>query len=389
MDLGEIIERLEVKKNRLFTFLPQKLRPFFKEVDASLSHRAALIYGSRGVGKTTFLLWKAKSEGLFYVSGDDPLISHVPIYDLAEKVFLDGYSGIVVDEVHFVKDWGIQVKALYDSFPDRKILLSDSSSILLRKGVADLSRRFISVKVPLMSFREYIYFETGQELPRVEWPFGDLTDYASNILKSIDVLKLFREYRSGGTRPFYLEGNFADKVKNVVEKSIYYDVPFFIGAVSEVHLRVMRTIISFLAYSKVPRINVEAMCRDWGIGKAKLYQLLSTMEELDLIAVIFKEGKVKPHSKGDKLFFADPALYYVFGGEVGNFREAFVIFGLRRLGEVYSSRDEEEADLVFKGVKLEIGGRGKRTKGSDFTIRDDIDIPVRNAIPLWIFGMLW
>jgi hypothetical protein len=40
-------------------------------------------------------------------------------------------------------------------------------------------------------------------------------------------------------------------------------------------------------------------------------------------------------------------------------------------------------------MKLEVGGRGKSHKSSDFVIRDDIDIPFKNAIPLWMLGMLW
>jgi hypothetical protein len=40
-------------------------------------------------------------------------------------------------------------------------------------------------------------------------------------------------------------------------------------------------------------------------------------------------------------------------------------------------------------MKLEIGGKKKSSKSSDFVLRDDIDLPLRNVIPLWILGMLW
>ncbi|MCD6189681.1 MAG: hypothetical protein J7J97_05795, partial [Thermococcus sp.] len=97
----------------------------------------------------------------------------------------------------------------------------------------------------------------------------------------------------------------------------------------------------------------------------------------------------KPYSKGAKIFFSDPVFYYVFEGEVGNFREAFTVFTLREKGRIWAAKDEKEADFIFDGIKLEVGGRKKRIKSCDFVIRDDIDLPLKNAIPLWMLGMLW
>ncbi|WP_234946720.1 ATP-binding protein [Thermosipho atlanticus] len=116
--------------------------------------------GPRGVGKTTYLLINAKNYNFFYVSGYDPLLSQISLYNLGERIFLEGFSELIIDEVHFLNNWSTKIKSLYDSFPDKKIWISDSSSIILRKGIADLSRRFIKVRIPLLSFREYIYLAT-------------------------------------------------------------------------------------------------------------------------------------------------------------------------------------------------------------------------------------
>lgn len=97
----------------------------------------------------------------------------------------------------------------------------------------------------------------------------------------------------------------------------------------------------------------------------------------------------KPYSKGAKIFLADPTTYQIYEGEVWNFREAFIVSMLKEIGNIYASKDETEADFIFNDIKLEIGGKNKRRKSSDFVIRDDIDIPLKNMIPLWTFGMLW
>nr|WP_241685585.1 AAA family ATPase [Fervidobacterium changbaicum] len=91
--------------------------------------------GPRGSGKTTFLLSKAGSEEMFYVSADDLLINAEPFLELAQLVLLS-YNGLIVDEVHFLKDGGLQIKSLYDSFPNKKIWINGSGSIALHKSRA-------------------------------------------------------------------------------------------------------------------------------------------------------------------------------------------------------------------------------------------------------------
>jgi uncharacterized protein len=40
-------------------------------------------------------------------------------------------------------------------------------------------------------------------------------------------------------------------------------------------------------------------------------------------------------------------------------------------------------------LKIEVGGASKKIKSADFVIRDDIDYPASNAVPLWLLGMGW
>lgn len=388
MELDRMIEKLELRMNRLISFLPERKRLYFDDLEEQFQNRAILLYGPRGVGKTTFLLFMAKKQNLLYISGDDPLLLSCPLHSLIEQILMN-YHGIIIDEVHSLPNWSLILKNIYDSFPNRIVWASDSSSVILRQTVVDLSRRFVLIKLPLMSLREYIYLETGKVIDRLRFPSEDLLGYATEVMRQVDVMNYFKDYREKGTRPFYTEGNFREKMMNILEKTIYYDITHFVGAVSDNHFGVMKAIISHLLYSEIPTINVESMCKEWSIGKPKLYQLLRAMEQVGLINIVPKGKVERPYSKGSKMFFADPTLYYVFEGEVGNFREAFTVFALKEKGKIYAAEDEREADFIFEGLKLEIGGKKKSSKSSDFVLRDDIDLPLRNVIPLWMLGMLW
>ncbi|WP_372590313.1 AAA family ATPase [Fervidobacterium pennivorans subsp. carthaginiensis] len=389
MTVENVIELLELRMKRVISFLPRKRRPYFEELKRHFTSRGILLAGPRGSGKTTFLLSIAEEKNIFYISADDPIIYTTPFQDLAQYILIH-YDGLIIDEVHYLKEWSLHIKSLYDSFPNKAIWLSDSSSIILRKGIADLSRRFVVHNLPLMSLREYIYFETGKELPKITDPFDKTSlQIVPEILREIDILKYFKAYKENGTRPFYQEGNFAERVKNVLEKSIYVDIPYFVGQLTENHFGVMKAIVSHLAFSKVPTINIEAICRDWAISKQKLYQLLQAMKEIRLITIVQKSPIEKPYSKGSKIFFADPVIYNVLEAETGTFREAFVVFSLKNKGTLLAEKDKTKCDLIFNGMRLEIGGANKKPKQADFVIRDDIDLSVRNVIPMWVLGMGW
>ena len=389
VDIGQVIERLEIRKERLLGFLPEKRRLYFEELEKRFNDRGILLTGARGAGKTTFLLLMAKKRGYFYIPADDPLILDVSFYDLMEKVLTD-YKGVILDEVHFLKGWSKFVKTFYDAYPNKTFWLSDSSSIVLQKSLEDLSRRFVIINLPLMSFREFVYFETNDVLPKIEDPFDKhQLEIAKDIAKRIDVLSHFRKYKEQGTRPIYLEGSFKEKMKNIVEKTLYYDIPYFLKEVNENYIGVMRAILSHIAYSKIPTINIEAMCRNWGIGKSKVYELLNVMEKVNLINIVEKEKSTKTYTKGSKIFFQDPSLYYVYEGEIGNYREAFVVFSLKEKGNLYAQKDDSKGDFIFNGISIEVGGSHKSPKNSDFVIRDDVDFPIKNIIPMWTLGMLW
>jgi predicted AAA+ superfamily ATPase len=384
--MQEIIKRLKGIQNRLMLDLPGRRRPFYKTIRTV--NRAIMITGARGTGKTTFLLTQLGDKKYFYFSADNPVASTVSLYDLVEAIFLEGYEGVFIDEIHYAADWSMHIKALYDSFPGKKIWASDSSSIVMRGGIADLSRRFIYVHMPLLSLREYIYLETGDLLETFD-PYTEDRKKVYDILKKVNVLKWFREYMDHGFRPFYT-GDITDyqkKVMNTIEKSLTADIPFLVPQLSDNHFRFMNAVVGHLAVSTIPTLVVNSLCKKWSIGKEKLYQLLNAMEQAKVIRVVRKKNDVSLNSIGAKLFLYEPSVYEFFGGNIGNVRESYVAgISMESNRKVFASVDETACDFLIDDYKVEVGGKRKAAKQADFVLRDDIDIPDSNIIPLWMLG---
>lgn len=386
MSIDDVIELAEETHQRLKLSLPQRVRPYYDEPEIDRI-RTALVYGQRGVGKTTFLLYRSKDKPFLYLSADNPLVTTYPLYEVVRKIFRRGYEGVVIDEVHFAKDWSVHLKALYDDYPDRYIWASGSSSLLLKMGVADLSRRFVQIRIPLLSFREFIYLKEGITPDKAD--IFNIKDKDLEIVKKVNVLRLFNEYISSGTRPIFIEGEYCNRVQGIIEKTIFYDIPFYLPSVQSNHLRLMNAVIGHLISSPVPTVNISKLCSEWHIGKEKLYQLLSVMESVELLRIVRRKGDRSVYSKGAKMLISDPSVYYCFNGNKGTARESFVVTALSEKYEVYASHREEDYDYLVDGYKVEVGGKKKEPKSADYVISADLELPIRNRIPMWLVGMVW
>ncbi|MDJ0763969.1 MAG: AAA family ATPase [Myxococcota bacterium] len=389
MEMDDILSRILQIQHRLMASLPDTVRPYLDALD--IGDRGALIVGPRGVGKTYFLLKTIKNRHGLYVSLDNPMARTAPLYELIEAAALKGYENIFLDEVHYSQDWALHLKAAYDAFPQLTIWASDSSSVVLRRGVADLSRRFPITHIPLMSLREFIALREGTLLPTFN-PFDGDSQLVSRILKQINVLKLFAEYMQFGFRPFFLEetSSYLDKIINTINKSIEADIPYLIPRLTDNHFRLMQAVIAHLGGSVIPRISVNAMCGRWHLSKEKLHQLISVLERAHVLRIIRKKNDRTISSLGAKMFLFEPSAYYYFTEDPGTRREAYVTAAAMASGfEVWATKDEREGDFIIDDTAVEVGGRNKKKKGADVVIRDDTDVLYDDVIPMWTFGMTY
>jgi predicted AAA+ superfamily ATPase len=133
---------------------PDYQRSILKQID--FSQKMIALIGAKGVGKTTLLhqYMAGLDLGLkevLYISLDHPIINGYKLLDIAEVFYQRGGKILLVDEIHYQADFERDLKTIYDFF-DIKVVFSGSSAIALDK--ADLSRRVVIYKVPVLSFRE-------------------------------------------------------------------------------------------------------------------------------------------------------------------------------------------------------------------------------------------
>jgi len=133
-------------------------RYLFTEID--WNQRTLAIMDPRGSGKTTPILRRIKygikgqlNETLYFSADHQWSYTH-NLVETASIFYENSGRFLFINEVHKYLNWSCELKNIYDSFPDLKVVFSSSSALDTYLGESDLSRRVITYELPGMSFRE-------------------------------------------------------------------------------------------------------------------------------------------------------------------------------------------------------------------------------------------
>ena len=112
-------------------------RSLMDEID--WNDRMIGIKGTRGVGKTTFLLQYAKErfdildKQCLYINMNNFFFQGHGIADFAGKFYLQGGRVLLIDQVFKQPNWSKELRKCYDLYPNLKIVFTGSSVMRLKE----------------------------------------------------------------------------------------------------------------------------------------------------------------------------------------------------------------------------------------------------------------
>jgi predicted AAA+ superfamily ATPase len=197
------------------------------------NNRLLGIKGARGTGKTTILLQRLRELELpvtqaAYFSLDDLYFTTQDLSPNMEQYCRQGGQFIFLDEVHKYPGWARAVKNLYDYYPKLHIVFTGSSIIDLAREEADLSRRALMHELPGLSYREYLSFSQGIQIP--SFTLTDILDqnapWRSHLPANFRPLEHFRDYLAFGYHPFALEdkAGYHQRLQQMVRQVVEFDM---------------------------------------------------------------------------------------------------------------------------------------------------------------------
>ncbi len=397
------MDKLLTLQEQLLVNLSRKERYLLTQID--WSNRLIGIKGARGTGKTTLLLQRIKfklpkdAEPL-YVSLDNLYFLDNTLVSLAKEFVLRGGTHLFLDEVHKYPQWSREIKLIYDQFPNLKTIFTSSSILEIYKGESDLSRRAVPYHLKELSFREFLFFDKGLELPKFK--LSNLLNNHKDIARQITAatgtpIKDFENYLNYGAYPYFLENknSYFQKLIQTINLILEVDLNAVENMAYEDSRKIKKLLIA-IAQSAPFTPNISKLSERLGMSRGFLLNAIKLLNRADLVMELFKPTKgIGALTKPEKLYLNNSNLVYVLGkqnAEVGTLRETFFANQMKNLHDIHLA---EKGDFIIdRKYTFEIGGKGKSTKqikniSNSFVVRDDMEVGSLNIIPLYLFGFLY
>lgn len=378
-------------------------RYLWNEVD--WDNRLIAITGARGVGKTTLILqyikenFKTEIENVLYVSLDNLYFSKTTLTDFASEFVKHGGKYLFLDEVHKYPNWSVEIKNIYDNFPELSIVFTGSSALDILKGKADLSRRIVTYKMNGLSFREFLEFKYHRVFPI--YSLKDITENATEIShlinSTIKPIKLFEEYLRTGYYPYFLgdEKNYYQRIEQTINQIIENDL-LIIEHIDFTSINNLRKLLIIIAEIVPFKPNILKLSKQIGINRDTFVKYLHWLARADLLLLLETDTYgISKLNKPEKVYLNNPNLVYALTESVPNIGTIRETFFYNQLNVKYKVRYTDKGDfLIDNSFVFEIGGKNKKNKQiagltNAFIAADNIEFAYKNTLPVWLFGFLY
>lgn len=367
------------------------------------SQRLIGIKGTRGVGKTIFLLQYAKKffdldkRDCLYINMNQFYFTVRTITSFAKEFVERGGKTLLIDQVFKYPNWTKELRECYEQFPQLKIVFTTSTVMKLGQD-AEVASIVNVYNLRGFSYREYlnILFEKNFPAYSIEEIINNHRQIAEDINNQVDALDQFWGYLHHGYYPFFLEKrNFSENLLKTVNMMLEVDV-LSIRQIEMSYLPKLRKLLYLLSLSAPGKPNISQLSIDCEISRATVTNYLEYLHGARLINMLYKEGEEFP-KKPELVYMHNTNLMFPLKkSEVSDqdLRETFFYNQLHhsdcklKKGAKAGSFIVEDKDQVYK-FKIE----GQKSRGKNkpelYYAVGNLKTGDKNIIPLWLLGFLY
>ncbi|MBQ9559925.1 MAG: ATP-binding protein [Bacteroidaceae bacterium] len=372
-------------------------RALMDEID--WSKRLIGIKGSRGVGKTSFLLQYAKENfnaaerKCLYINMNNFYFQGKSISDFAKEFYDGGGKVLLIDQVFKDPEWSCELRKCYDNLPGLKIVFTGSSVMRLKEENPELNGIVASYNLRGFSFREYLNLKTGLNLKAhsLEEVLNQHTRITAEVCQVCNPLEHFQSYIHHGYYPFFLEQrNFSENLIKVMNMMIEVDI-LLIKQIELKYLSKIKKLLYLLAMSRNAAPNVSQLAIDIQTSRATVANYIKYLADARLVNVLYRLGESAP-KKPAKVMLHNPNLMYAMLPQQVDEKEAIDCFFQNALwGRHIINTGDRTCDFVVdcKHRFRLLTEEPRRQQNGVYTALNGIKRGYDRQIPLWLFGFLY
>ena len=208
-------------------------------------------------------------------------------------------------------------------------------------------------------------------------------------------LEFFQDYLKHGYYPFYAEDTegYAQRLKQLTRLIVETDMSELKGFDIR-NAKKMLQLIYIIAQQVPFKPNINKLAEKSNIHRNSVSNYLYFLEEARLINLLYHSGiSIAGLQKPEIIYLNNTNFLYAYGNPMkGSVRETFFYSQLMVNHKIrYPNKADFEIDDSYI---FEIGGKTKGKKQIEglynaFIVKDELEYPVGNALPLWLFGFLY
>lgn len=397
-------------------FMPIR-RNLMDEIDWDA--RLIAIKGGRGVGKTDFLLcrakeieteWKNRPEPepqgrrrrprkpkkeerpCLYVSFNDFYFTEHTLIELASAFCKEGGRYLFLDQLFKYPNWSRELKRCYTKFKELHIIFCATPVMPIDEDNNDLKGIVQTYNLRGFSFREYLNLQTGLRFH--SYTLEDIIQHHAAISREIcdrvRPLDYFQAYLHHGYYPSYLESkSFEAALLKVMNSQLEVDV-LMIKQIDVSCLHKLRKLLYILMQDTPCNLNISNISEEIELSRATTMNYIKYLKDSRLINLLYPENKNFP-MKPTKVYMHNPNVALMnFTREIAEIDLYETYFYTAVHGAHKVNATDRSAMFVIDGkyyfdVKEKVSSRD--------TIRPtavgELETGRGNMIPLWLLGFLY
>jgi predicted AAA+ superfamily ATPase len=357
------------------------------------------IKGSRGVGKTTFLLSYAKeffgidNRDCLYINLNHFFFSDRTLTDFAAEFRTQGGKVLLIDQMFKYPGWSKELRYCYDHFSDLRIVFTGSSVMRLKEENPDLSGKVSSYYLCGFSFREFLNLMTGCRFRA--FSFEEVINrhvaIAQHICSETNPLEYFRDYLHHGFYPFFLEKrNFSENLLKTMNMTLEVDV-LYIRQIEQSYLPKLRRLLYLLSLDAPCTPNVSQLSKKIEASRATVMNYIKYLQEARLINLLYAPGEESGKKPAKVYLYNSNLMYAVNQLPVDELAVSKTFFYNQLQKDSRVNASERNAGFLINGAydfQVVSRAEAKNLSGMHYAV-ERMDVGEAHMIPLWLFGFLY
>ena len=372
-------------------------RDLMDEID--WNDRLIGIKGTRGVGKTTFLLQYAKEKfgtdhSCLFINMNNFYFSKYTLVEFAAEFVKRGGKVLLIDQVFKYPEWSHDLRACYEMFPTLKIIFTGSSVMRLKEENPELSGIVKVYYLRGFSFREYLNLQSGNcfRAYTLQEILENHEQIAKTILRNVKPLDYFQDYLHHGFYPFFLEKrNFSENLLKTMNMMIEVDI-LLIKQIELKYLSKIKKLLYLLSVDGPVAPNVSQLATEIQTSRATVMNYIKYLADARLINMVYPKGEEFPKKPSKLMMHNTNLMYSIYPVKVEeqDVLDTFFMNTLYKDHKLYKG-DKGTSFMVDNGLHFRICAEGCKFKNNPnvYYALHKLEVGHGNMIPLWRFGFLY